>query len=95
MVHVQLNSLPGPSLRLSGARPDRSLVRVKFKVEQRRRELLWAWLSLAALVVCWDAAARLDEKVSPTRPRLTHMAESEAAATQNALMPVSARPTVN
>jgi hypothetical protein len=34
------------------------------RVTRRRRELLWAWLSVAVLVLCWDAAARLDQQVS-------------------------------
>ena len=46
---------------------------------QRRRESMWAWLSLLTLVLCWDASARLEMRVS----------------TQNALMPVSSRPTVS
>lgn len=58
----------------------------------RRRETLWAWLSLLVLMICWDAATRLDEKVSPPRPRF---AETEERSAQNALMPVRARPTVN
>jgi len=29
----------------------------------RRFELLWAWASLLVLIVCWDAALRLDQRV--------------------------------
>ena len=77
-------------------------------------EAMWAWLSLLTLVLCWDAAARLDERVSPPRVRIAHAVERESALdqrtravkrrrrgaigphrTQNALMPVSARPTVS
>jgi hypothetical protein len=35
----------------------------------RRLELLWAWASLLVLIVCWDAAARLDQRVSLPRMR--------------------------
>ena len=45
---------------------------------QRRREHLWAWLSVLLLVLCWDASRRLDEKVPLPRPRLAHAAEVEA-----------------
>jgi hypothetical protein len=65
------------------------------RTRQRRRELVWAWLSVLVLVLCWDAAARLDQKVSPPRPRLTHVAEADDKTTQKALIPVSARPTVS
>ncbi len=87
--------LPNVSLSLSGPYATRRVVRSSFKAAQRRREVFWAWLSLAVLVICWDAAARLDQKASPPRPRLTHMAEAEERMAQNALIPVSARPTVN
>jgi hypothetical protein len=79
-----------------------------YRAVSRRRETLWAWLSLLTLVICWDAAARLDEKVSPPRPRLSRedwdhpcFAAGKAEMSpvfildQNALMPVSARPTVS
>lgn len=39
---------------------------------QTRRERLWAWLSLFTLVICWDASLRLEQRVSPPRPRLEH-----------------------
>jgi len=74
---------------------DRLAVSGSYRAKLRRHEILWAWLSLLTLVICWDAAARLDDKVSPPRPRLSHMAEEEERAGQNALMPVRARPTVN
>ena len=45
---------------------------------QRRREHLWAWLSVLLLVLCWDASLRLDEKVPLPRTRLAHAAEVEA-----------------
>jgi hypothetical protein len=43
--------------------------------EQRRRELTWAWLSLLTLVLCWDASARLETRVSPPRVRIAHAGE--------------------
>ena len=46
--------------------PDRS---------QQRREKTWAWLSLLTLVLCWDAAARLEARVSPPRVRIAHAGE--------------------
>jgi hypothetical protein len=39
---------------------------------QRRREAMWAWLSLVTLVICWDASERLDTRVSPPRVRIAH-----------------------
>jgi len=48
--------------------------------EGRRRELVWAWLSLAALVIAWDRAARLDERASPPRVRIAHVVTREEAA---------------
>jgi hypothetical protein len=41
---------------------------------------MWAWLSLVTLVICWDAAARLETRVSPPRVRLAHAGESRAEA---------------
>jgi hypothetical protein len=48
--------------------------------ERRRREIIWAWLSLGALLLCWDASSRLDERVSPPRVRIGHAAEAEPPA---------------
>lgn len=45
-----------------------------------RRERAWAWLSLLTLILCWDAAARLDERISPPRVRIAHVGEREEAA---------------
>jgi hypothetical protein len=42
---------------------------------QRRREAMWAWLSLVTLVICWDASARLETRVSPPRVRIAHAGE--------------------
>ena len=41
----------------------------KNAVSTRRLELLWAWASLLVLVVCWDAALRLDQRVPLPRMR--------------------------
>jgi hypothetical protein len=46
----------------------------------RRRELVWVWLSLAALVIAWYRAARLDERASPPRVRIAHAVTREEAA---------------
>ena len=35
--------------------------RTTHRVASKRRETAWAWLSLVVLVLCWDAAARLDD----------------------------------
>lgn len=50
----------------------RSLIR-----DRQRREQVWAWLSLVVLIVCWDASARLGERVSVPRPRLAHVVEED------------------
>jgi len=42
---------------------------------QRRREAMWAWLSLVTLIICWDASARLEHRVSPPRVRIAHAGE--------------------
>jgi hypothetical protein len=47
---------------------------------QQRRESMWAWLSLLTLVLCWDASARLETRVSPPRVRIAHAGESRAEA---------------
>ena len=47
---------------------------------QQRREWMWAWLSLLTLILCWDASARLEQRVSPPRVRIAHVGESRAEA---------------
>ncbi len=47
---------------------------------RQRRETMWAWLSLLTLVLCWDASARLETRVSPPRVRIAHAGESRAEA---------------
>lgn len=48
-------------------------------VRQRgaRLEVLWAWASLLVLLVCWDAALRLDRQVSLPRLRIAHAVEMD------------------
>jgi hypothetical protein len=41
---------------------------------------MWAWLSLVTLVICWDASARLETRVSPPRVRIAHAGESRTEA---------------
>jgi hypothetical protein len=51
---------------------------MKSRIESKRRlELVWAWGSLLTLILCWDAALRLDQHVSPPRVRIAHAAEAE------------------
>lgn len=45
-----------------------------------RLEIVWAWASLLMLIICWDAALRLDQRVSVSRVRIAHAAESERPA---------------
>ncbi|MFC4309863.1 hypothetical protein ACFPN2_12295 [Steroidobacter flavus] len=52
--------------------------------DRQRREQVWAWLSLVALIVCWDASSRLGERVSPPRPRLAHVVEDDEMFKSNA-----------
>ena len=47
--------------------------------ERYRRERIWAWLSVLTLIICWDASARLDQRVSPPRVRIAHAGEAEDA----------------
>jgi hypothetical protein len=58
----------------------RTLVR-----ERQRREQIWAWLTLVVLIMCWDASARLEERVSPPRTRIAHaLSEEEMVRPVNA-----------
>jgi hypothetical protein len=50
--------------------------RAEESVLQSRREKVWAWLTLVALILCWDACIRLDERVSPPRVRIAHIGEA-------------------
>ncbi|HEY0682657.1 MAG TPA: hypothetical protein VGD45_10030 [Steroidobacter sp.] len=45
--------------------------------DRQRRETVWAWLSLVALILCWDASTRLEERVSPPRARIAHAVEED------------------
>ena len=40
--------------------------------KSRRLETIWAWASLLILIMCWDAALRLDQRVSLPRIRIAH-----------------------
>ena len=46
-------------------------------INQSKLETAWAWASVLILVVCWDAALRLDERVSLPRMRIAHAVEIE------------------
>jgi hypothetical protein len=46
-------------------------------VSQSKIETAWAWASLLVLIVCWDAALRLDQRVPLPRVRLAHAVEVE------------------
>lgn len=58
-------------------------------VKERRGERLRTALAILVLILCWDAVARLDGGKLPA-PR-----EAADGSVQNALCPVSARPTVS
>ena len=45
--------------------------------ERQRREQIWAWLSVVVLIICWDASARLEERVSPPRTRIAHVMDED------------------
>lgn len=45
-----------------------------------RLEIVWAWASLLVLIICWDAALRLDQRVPVPRVRIAHAAEPERPA---------------
>jgi len=59
---------------------ERSSTHAQDSVRQRRREKMWAWLTLVALILCWDASMRLDERVSPPRVRTDHIGEATDVA---------------
>ena len=46
-------------------------------IDQSKLETAWAWASVLILVVCWDVALRLDERVSLPRVRIAHAGEIE------------------
>lgn len=46
-------------------------------INQSKLETAWAWASVLILIVCWDAALRLDERVPLPRIRIAHAAEVE------------------
>lgn len=49
---------------------------------RRRRDVAWACASLLVLIVSWDAAMRLDEKVPLPRPRVVQEMELQRAEGQ-------------
>jgi len=48
----------------------------------RRLEILWAWASLLVLIICWDAALRLDQRMPLPRLRIAHVSETDAAQSE-------------
>lgn len=46
-------------------------------VSQSKIETVWAWASLLVLIVCWDAALRLDQRVALPRMHMAHVVEVE------------------
>ncbi len=65
-----------PSPARNGARGF-TLSMLRASTARRRREHLWAWVSLLLLILCWDASLRMDQKVPMPRPRLAHLVEPE------------------
>jgi hypothetical protein len=54
-----------------------------------RLELLWAAASFVVLILCWDRASRLDERVSIPRVRIAHVLEEERAERTGITHPVT------
>jgi hypothetical protein len=52
------------------------------RFRRTRRERCWAWVSLFVLIVAWDAAGRLDERVALPRMRIAHAAGDGGHAPQ-------------
>jgi len=72
----------------SGQPPLRATaVRRGSRASRARLEVFWAWASLLVLVVCWDAAFRLDQHASPSRMRLAHAAEEHGEQRLEAVAP--------
>lgn len=57
------------------AQPQRAIVVGSGAV--RRLDILWAWASLLVLIICWDAALRLDQRVPLPRMRIAHVSETD------------------
>jgi hypothetical protein len=75
---LRAGSQPQPSPESSRSWIQERAPRLKTLVRERqRREQVWAWLSLVVLIICWDASARLEERVSPPRTRIAHALEEE------------------
>lgn len=57
--------------------PRAATVRRDSRAGRARFDLFWAWASLLVLVVCWDAAFRLDRHASLPRMQTAHAADQE------------------
>jgi hypothetical protein len=65
-------------------------IRVTARSERDKRSrvgIIWAWASFVALLLCWDAAARLDQRVSIPRVKIAHAVREEPS-----LHPTSSQP---
>lgn len=72
-----MNSLASRSVTRVSRQAGVLSLRGNSRAALRRRELLWAWLTALVLLICWDAATRLDQTVSAPRPRLSHVTEAD------------------
>ena len=54
-----------------------------------RLEVLWALASFVVLILCWDAACRLDERISVPRVRISHALEEERSLGQATTQPLA------
>ena len=54
-----------------------------------RLEVLWAVASFVVLILCWDAACRLDERISVPRVRIAHALEEERSLGQATTQPLA------
>jgi len=63
--------------KASSRQPRAAAVRRDSRASRARLEVFWAWASLLVLIVCWDAAFRLDQHASPPRMRIAHAVDQE------------------
>ena len=63
--------------------------RAKARSGHDRLELLWAAASFVVLILCWDRASRLDERVSIPRIRNAHVLQEEQVARTGITHPVT------
>jgi hypothetical protein len=54
---------------------------------RRRRERVLSCLAFILLIAAWDATLRLDERVSPSRMRVSHAVERESEAQMQTFAP--------